>query len=125
MMPMSQSRLPLIKSRSLSVNLRHFALTEPFICFHLPSTWSQFMYFASFRSVVYVFMRCSRLGKDALPTLISGKCPLLQHRSTARKVTSLGNSSENGIFAVVFSSGLRLDGGQLKQEVSLQLFFIA
>src|SRR6266404_984699 len=99
MTPMSQSRLPLIKSRSLSVNLPHFALIEPFICFHLPSTWSQFMYFASLRSVVYAFMRCS------------------QRRSTARKVSSAGNLSENGNFAVTFSSVLGLDGGQLKQEV--------
>ncbi len=67
-------------------------------------------------------MRCSRLGKDGLPNLISGKCPLLQRRSTARKVSSAGNLSENGNFAVVFSSVLGLDGGQLKQEVSLQLF---
>src|ERR1700683_5346549 len=51
-------RRPSMTSRSSSVSLPHFCLICPLYCFHLPSTWSQFMADSSVR----FFLRTGRVS---------------------------------------------------------------
>src|SRR5215472_5657297 len=84
-------------SRSSSVNLPQRVLTEPLICFHLPSTWSQFMnlpeYFLLLEGSGSELEAAIRRKPDEQGKIELGRAALLKRSASVPIQPLLGGSS--------------------------------